>query len=339
MSSARNGQQVGGRDRNHVPIRRLRYDDLASIVARCQPPGSALATATPGLLARSHSGRRFVVVAVLSVLMIWGVFALVFREWRIRYRDRAIYGVTEVVPAIDPLAAIVPPGVDPITWRDAVSRTHALLVTVTASNLLDVKQMGELRAELDAVVARAREQPDTARAELTALWDALAERAEFLFKDSRSRDGDRHPRPKVLPSYGAAQVVPALDLIAEIVPPNIDPDAWRNAVGRTRALLLMVTDSNLLGVSQMKLLRGQLDEIVARTRAHPEIGLAELARVWDALADRAGSLLKDNRFPGSDRHPRPKILPLRHESLIIERQGLAPDNRGAFGTEPLIHDE
>ena len=139
------------------------------------------------------------IVAGITVLLIWGALYLIFREWRAKYRERAAYGLTQVVPAIDPLAEITPPSLDPIAWRDAVQQTHAMLVTVTGSNLLDVAEMRQLRAELDQAVARARTRPETALGELAAIWNVQADRAEFLFKDSRSASGDRHPRPKILP--------------------------------------------------------------------------------------------------------------------------------------------
>ncbi len=150
-------------------------------------------------LPRSHSGRRFVIVAGLAVLVIWGVLYLVFRDWRARYRERAAFGATQVVPAIDPMAEIVPPGVDSTAWRDAVRRTHDMLLTVTSSNLLGIGEMQTLRAELDQTVSRARAHPETAVAELAGVWNTIADRAEFLLKDTRSQSGDRHPRPKILP--------------------------------------------------------------------------------------------------------------------------------------------
>ncbi len=150
-------------------------------------------------LPRSHSGRRFVIMAGIAVLLIWGVLYLVFREWRARYRERAAYGVSQVVPAIDPMGEILPPDVSPESWRDAVRQTHAMLQTVTASNLLDIGEMRALRDELDQAVGRARARPETAVAELAGVWNAIADRAEFLLRDSRSRSGDRHPRPALLP--------------------------------------------------------------------------------------------------------------------------------------------
>ncbi len=201
MSSSTNGRPGNHRD----PTRRLRHDDLASVIAQTYAPrpgrpatGDDADRLSPWL-PRSHSGRRFVIMAGIAVLLIWGVLYLVFREWRARYRERAAYGVSQVVPAIDPMGDILPPDVDPASWRDAVRQTHAMLLTVTASNLLDIVEMRDLRDELDRAVGRARARPETAVAELAGVWNAIADRAEFLLKDSRSRSGDRHPRPALLP--------------------------------------------------------------------------------------------------------------------------------------------
>jgi hypothetical protein len=199
MSSAHDGRQGSHRD----PSRRLRYDDLSAILARTYALGrggeGAGAATAPPWLPRSHSGRRFVLVAGLAVLVIWGVLYLVFRDWRARYRERAAYGASQVVPAIDRMAEILPPDVDPAAWRDAVDRTHAMLLTVTASNLLSIDEMQALRTELDQTVEQAHAHPETGLTELASVWNTLADRAGFLFTDSRAPSGDRHPRPAILP--------------------------------------------------------------------------------------------------------------------------------------------
>ena len=106
MSNARNGHDQTYRD----PARRLRFDDMAAIVAGNSPgPSEAAARQCSP---RGHSGRRFVLVAGVIVLLIWGTLYLVFREWRAKYRERAQYGATQVVPAIEPLRGVMPPGVD-----------------------------------------------------------------------------------------------------------------------------------------------------------------------------------------------------------------------------------
>jgi hypothetical protein len=89
---------------------------------------------------------------------------------------------------VDPLAAQVPPGVAPEEWREAVRKTHELLVALTGANLLDRPQMQALRAELAARVAGAR--PETARAALRSIWDDLCARAGPVLT--------RRARPSVL---------------------------------------------------------------------------------------------------------------------------------------------
>ena len=56
---------------------------------------------------------------------------------------------------------------------------------------------------------------------------------------------------------------------------------------------------------QMRRLRAELDQAVARARAHPETALDELAAIWNVQADRAEFLFKDGRSASGDRHPRP----------------------------------
>jgi hypothetical protein len=140
-----------------------------------------------------------VLVAGCAFLLLWGVLYLAFRDWRQRYRARAAYGATRVAPVIDALADTVPPGVNSDEWKAAVRDTHALLITVTGANLLDLKEMQSLRGELEQVVARARARPDSARAELAGVWDKIEDRAGFVLRDARSASGQRHPRPGILP--------------------------------------------------------------------------------------------------------------------------------------------
>src|SRR4051812_6861741 len=115
------------------PMRRLRIDATAEGMSPSPeiPPG--------------RSGRRVVVMVVLLVLVTWGGLYLAFRDWRARYRARALYGATQVATAIDPMAESVPPGPPPDAWRDAVSETHAMLVTLTPSNLPDMAGPPPLR--------------------------------------------------------------------------------------------------------------------------------------------------------------------------------------------------
>lgn len=167
MAMSANGHSHSG----DPPERRQRFD-----------------TAAHDELEGTYSGRRFVITAVLTVLTAWGVLYLVFHKWRTGVLARAAFGAREVAPTVDPLAQLVPEGVSPADWRNAVAQTHSLLVTLTAANLLDKPQMERLRAELTARVAAAR--PETSRTVLRSIWDDLCARAGPVLI--------RRPRPKVL---------------------------------------------------------------------------------------------------------------------------------------------
>src|SRR5262249_28292252 len=162
--------------------------------------------------------------------------------------------------------------------------------TVTASNLLGIEEMRSLRGELDRAAERAHVHPDTAIAELAAVWDDMAERGEFLLRDTRSLKGDRHPRPEILPSYGADRVAPALDSLDALKPPGVKVDRWHDALHRTRALVLDIAESRLISTMRMKDLRRELDRAAARAQEHPDSAVAELATVWDSLSRSGQSL-------------------------------------------------
>jgi hypothetical protein len=150
--------------RRRSSTRRLRFDP--SVVAEQVDEPLEL----PG-----HSGRRFVTLAILTLLLLWGSLYLAFREWRSRYSARAAYGRIHVATAIDPIARFVPPGISDGAWTQAVAETHNMLVDVTGANLLDLNQMKALRDEVQARVARTR--PETALHELADLWDELGANA------------------------------------------------------------------------------------------------------------------------------------------------------------------
>ncbi|MHB1560413.1 MAG: hypothetical protein ACYC61_23420 [Isosphaeraceae bacterium] len=295
----------------HDPTRRLRYDDdLSAIVDRPYAQGTRRTTVENTMMpahSPGHSGRAFVTLAAIAVLVLWGGLYLGFREWRARYRQRAEYGAAQVAPAIGPLAVSTPPGVDPASWRDAVARTQAMLLTVTASNLLGLDDLRGLGDEIRGAVARAQARPETAVAELAAIWDDMSERGEFLLRDLRPLKADRHPRPSILPSYGDDRVAPALDPLDRLEPPGVDLASWRDAVRGTRGLLHRVTANRSVTTMRMKALRQALDRSVAHAIARPDSAVDELAGIWELLErnDPAPPMSS----AGDETHPaRPAIL-------------------------------
>jgi hypothetical protein len=204
MSTTPNGRQNG-----YVSHPAHRFDDLAELASRrpLPPPPSASPT-PPRAGGRDYSGRRFVLSAAVGVALLWGGLYALFYQWRAQYLVRASFGATRVAPAIDGMGTIAPPGVPRDDWEDAVRRTHALVVTLTDSNLLSIPQMEDLRAELLRSVDRALAKPETALAELAAVWDSLADRAAFVLRDTRAADGRRHIRPAILPTTKTPQASP-----------------------------------------------------------------------------------------------------------------------------------
>ncbi|MDR3639554.1 MAG: hypothetical protein P4L84_37480 [Isosphaeraceae bacterium] len=99
-------------------------------------------------------------------------------------------------------------------------------------------------------------------------------------------------------AYGAREVAPAVDPLAQMVPEGVAPDDWRTAVGQTHELLVTLTGANLLDRPQMEQLRAELAARVAAAR--PETARTVLRSIWDDLCARAGPVLA--------LRPRPKIL-------------------------------
>ncbi|WP_435008687.1 hypothetical protein P12x_005892 [Tundrisphaera lichenicola] len=167
---------------DQTPGRRWRFDDQAG-------PGGSRA-----------SGRWAVLVIVSAILTLWLGLDLAFRGWKDRYRALAEFGASKVAPAVDPLALLRPPGVDPPRWRSAVEDTHAMLLALTGSGVLDRPRMEGLRREISAKVEKAR--AETALAILAGIWDDLEARAGPVIAPDRikppanSRHAARHPRPR-----------------------------------------------------------------------------------------------------------------------------------------------
>ena len=102
----------------------------------------------------------------------------------------------------------------------------------------------------------------------------------------------------------ADEVAPALRAVASagaaaVAPPGIGPGAWIGAVQETRARLVTLTASNVLGVAQMDSLADRVAVRVARAR--PATARAELAGLWDEVEAEAGPVI-------DRRHARPVLL-------------------------------
>lgn len=122
-------------------------------------------------------------------------------------------------------------------------------------------------------------------------------------------------RYDALAGFGASKVAPAIDPLAEMIPPDISPSDWRAAVADTHAMLLALTGAGVLDQSQMDQLRQDVADRVARAR--PETALKTLANLWDDLERKAGPVIAPDLTPPppnsrqaarNPRPPRPKLL-------------------------------
>jgi hypothetical protein len=178
-----------------------------------------------------------VLSAAVGVALLWVGLYAAFYQWRAQYLVRASYGVTRVAPAIDGMGTIDPPGVPRDDWEDAVRRTHALVVTLTDSNLLSIPQMEDLRAELLRSVDRALANPDTALAELAAVWDSLADKAAFILHPPRH---PRRRRPPPHPPGHPADRQDAFDASTEVI--AMSPDTLHRLDAMFAELPIMRAD-------------------------------------------------------------------------------------------------
>ena len=119
------GQQANGHQEGPAS-RRFRFDDLTST-------GVHSPAISPSGASSAHSGRRLVLVAGATILL-WGTLYVVFRAWRRAVPGPGRFGATQVVPVIDALAQVTPPGRGRACRRDAVRETHSMLVTVTGGH-------------------------------------------------------------------------------------------------------------------------------------------------------------------------------------------------------------
>ena len=122
------------------------------------------------------SGRRFIVLFTITILIFWASLSVGFRFWKSGYDQKAQVG-RETARHIRKLVEARPAGVSVAVWEDTVDHTEAMLIAVTGSNLLNLDQIQALTVEIDERVATAIREPNQGPSLLKGLWDELAKRA------------------------------------------------------------------------------------------------------------------------------------------------------------------
>ncbi len=122
------------------------------------------------------SGRLFIMLFSITVLIVWASLWLAFQAWKTGYDQKSLVG-RDTARHIRKLVDSKPAGVSTTTWEDAVDHAEAMLIAVTGSNLLSVPQIQELTTEIDQCVEATRRNPEQGPALLRQLWNELANRA------------------------------------------------------------------------------------------------------------------------------------------------------------------
>jgi len=122
-------------------------------------------------------------------------------------------------------------------------------------------------------------------------------------------------RYNALAEFGASKVAPAIDPLAQMVPPDVPPNDWRLAVDDTHAMLLALTGAGVLDQSQMEQLRQDISDRVAQAR--PETARQALADLWDDLERKAGPVIAPDLTPPppNSRHAARNSRPARPRLL------------------------
>ena len=94
------------------------------------------------------SGRRFIVLFTITILIFWASLWVGFRFWKSGYDQKAQVG-RETARHIRKLVEARPAGVSVAVWEDTVDHTEAMLIAVTGSNLLNLEQIQALTVEID----------------------------------------------------------------------------------------------------------------------------------------------------------------------------------------------
>lgn len=130
-------------------------------------------------IGRAISGRRVVFGAVVALLISWGSLFVLFSIWRSGVEERIAFGKANVVPVMEDLNDISPPGVSSADWNQAVEETKAMLEEIVGTGRIDRNGLEVLRADLTGRINRARTHPEESLTTLAGIWDDMARLKRF----------------------------------------------------------------------------------------------------------------------------------------------------------------
>lgn len=162
-----------------------------------------------------------------------------------------------------PLAAKVPPSSTPERWSHVVDAMRLVLEGLTGAGLLDLKEMQQLRRDVQLRVDAAT--PQTAAHGLAELWRELETRAG-----------------PVLSQHATLGLGAAVRSLEQVNPPHTEPADWELAMLETRAMLVALGNSEAFSKAGKRQLRERIEAHLAETR--PENAVTQLRDVWEIAA-------------------------------------------------------
>lgn len=147
---------------------------------------------------RGLSGRLFVFGSLATIAGVWLLLFGVLRPSLVESKRRSEFARREVAPPVLDLLKVRPPGVEDRAWDEAVRDAYTLVATTAEAGSLTIEEETTLRDRIRGEVARARERPETAVAELAGLWDHVADIARAHPRPGVPDVDRRHPRPAIL---------------------------------------------------------------------------------------------------------------------------------------------
>ena len=118
-----------------------------------------------------------------------------------------------------------------------------------------------------------------------------------------------------LAEFGAREVAPVVDPLAERVPTGVEKAEWGRVVAQGHRLLVALTGSGALDRGRLEALRDELRERIAEAR--PETAAFVLNAIWTDLEDRAGPVLT--------RAPKFQVPATVHPLASLRPPDVAPD--------------
>lgn len=235
---------------------------------------------------RGLSGRIVVPVLCISILALWAVLYLAFRDWRVRRAERAKVAARHVeetiIPLLAPLLDLRPEGITEPEWKDATSATAALLDRLASSGEYEPADLDRVRDDLAKL--RANAVRTTALADLVALWDRVQHAGPAAVHNME--------RPPILTAMPAL-----LDPLLKVKPERLGGQEWYDIVRGPALKLEAIERAGMGAAADRQALRIAILRIVSAARLR-KMPVRDAVSQIDSLADAFYRRIRETKGNG-----------------------------------------